>query len=470
MGLSNFSFVFLGAKNPFQCVLPNGTIIDNKCSTECTEYIPSTRYHSYAFDWGIICDQGKLSGIQVAHMSGLFIGAIFVGHMADRLGRLPILYASTVLICIFNLLTIFVPNATIFMVITCLGGIACQGAGLMSYNIILELVGPSYRAFAGIFEQIIYAIGIAILALMAFLLPIWTQLALAIAFFGPPAVLIMLPFHIESIRWQASQPNSREKVLKGLRYVLKVNGHSYEDHAEMIEQWLATEQGAEIPVEDLETEKVALLRSCPRRPVKRDSVWDLLKEPMTLKWLVFLCVAWFVNAACYYGSTIEAGEAFSNPFLGLALSGLIEIPAHCLSPFLMNRFGRRRFHAFMMIFSGIFFLLVWPLSFLDEVVIYVVFTAAKLCCSMAFASAYVYASELFPTSVNSAAIGFCLTIGRFGAVVSPLVLPLGRAPASLIFGVFITLGGLQALLLRETLNQSVPLTMTDLRESKLQRI
>ncbi|KAM3176158.1 hypothetical protein ACTXT7_007069 [Hymenolepis weldensis] len=44
----------------------------------------------------------------------------------------------------------------------------------------------------------------------------------------------------------------------------------------------------------------------------------------------------FSNATAYYGSTIASGEAFTNRFLSFALSGLIEIPGHCLSPWLMN--------------------------------------------------------------------------------------------------------------------------------------
>ena len=49
-------------------------------------------------------------------------------------------------------------------------------------------------------------------------------------------------------------------------------------------------------------------------------------------------------------------------------------------------------------------------------------TLAKLCIAMSFASAYVYTSEAYPTSIINAAVGFCVAAGRLGGTVAPTLL------------------------------------------------
>ncbi|VDL46077.1 unnamed protein product [Hymenolepis diminuta] len=101
---------------------------------------------------------------------------------------------------------------------------------------------------------------------------------------------------------------------------------------------------------------------------------------------------------------------------------MIEIPGHCLSPWLMNIYGRRKFHSYLQILGGVFFLFVLPMGNWDEGVVLTVVTFAKMCIAMSFASAYVFASEVYPTSIINAAVGFCVTCGRLGGTVAPVFL------------------------------------------------
>ncbi len=59
-----------------------------------------------------------------------------------------------------------------------------------------------------------------------------------------------------------------------------------------------------------------------------------------------------------------------------------------------------------------------------EAAVMTVATIAKLCIAMSFASAYVYSSEVYPTSIINAAVGFCVTAGRLGGTVAPAFLAL----------------------------------------------
>ncbi|KAM3176159.1 hypothetical protein ACTXT7_007070 [Hymenolepis weldensis] len=57
----------------------------------------------------------------------------------------------------------------------------------------------------------------------------------------------------------------------------------------------------------------------------------------------------------------------------------------------------------------------------DEAAVLTVVTFAKMCIAMSFASAYVFASEVYPTSIINVAVGFCVTCGRLGGTVAPVV-------------------------------------------------
>ena len=87
-------------------------------------------------------------------MGGLFVGAIVCGALADKYGRLRILYINLFVMCLLSFITIWLGDIYSFCFVTFLLGICCQGCGLTSYTLILETVGANYRALCGILEQV----------------------------------------------------------------------------------------------------------------------------------------------------------------------------------------------------------------------------------------------------------------------------------------------------------------------------
>ena len=87
-------------------------------------------------------------------MAGLLIGAFCCGPLADRFGRLRVLYISLLVMCVLSFATIWLTDIYSFCVTTFVVGICCQGCGLTSYTLILETVSGKHRALCGILEQV----------------------------------------------------------------------------------------------------------------------------------------------------------------------------------------------------------------------------------------------------------------------------------------------------------------------------
>lgn len=77
---------------------------------------------------------------------------------------------------------------------------------------------------------------------------------------------------------------------------------------------------------------------------------------------------------------------------------------------------------------------------------------------------YVYAAELFPTSIRNQAVGTCSLVARIGGIICLLLDLLKKywLPAPVfIMGVVATIAGLLAVFFPETLGRKLPETMED---------
>lgn len=83
---------------------------------------------------------------------------------------------------------------------------------------------------------------------------------------------------------------------------------------------------------------------------------------------------------------------------------------------------------------------------------------------MLFVVCYLYCSELFPTVIRNAAIGFSSMVARVGSMAAPFVVESGTTAnwlPSVLFGVFPLMGGFLTLLLPETKNCALMTTVEE---------
>lgn len=189
---------------------------------------------------------------------------------------------------------------------------------------------------------------------------------------------------------------------------------------------------------------------------------SLVKSTLLL-WTVL-----FSNAFAYYGIVLLSSELSggsgnctsktthlmasndSSLYRDVFISSLAEIPGYALSAGLMDRFGRKLSMA-ATLFSCCIFLL--PLMFPQhEVVTTILLFGARLCILGAFTIAYIYAPEVYPTSIRSTGFGAASSFARIGGVLCPviavaLIKSCHRALGIFLFGVVILSSGISVLFL-----------------------
>ena len=74
----------------------------------------------------------------------------------------------------------------------------------------------------------------------------------------------------------------------------------------------------------------------------------------------------------------------------------------------------------------------------------------KLTAAGVFNGVYVYAAEVFPTTVRSTGLGCCNIFARVGGILAPQALQLGPDTMSGLFGGLAVASGIATLLLPET--------------------
>uniref|UniRef100_S4RBM4 Major facilitator superfamily (MFS) profile domain-containing protein n=1 Tax=Petromyzon marinus TaxID=7757 RepID=S4RBM4_PETMA len=184
----------------------------------------------------------------------------------------------------------------------------------------------------------------------------------------------------------------------------------------------------------------------------------------------------FVCSLVYYGLTLGVGDLSRDVHMGLALSGLAELPSYPLSLFLINASwcGRRRGLSGFLSCGGIACIAVAALVTLSgehegcAVARQYLALAGKLCISAAFSIVYIYTSELYPTSIRNVALGLSSTSSRLGGILAPFIPSLREQSWVMPSLPFMVLGlagvsaGCLCLLLPETLRQPLMETLHDL--------
>jgi len=124
-----------------------------------------------------------------------------------------------------------------------------------------------------------------------------------------------------------------------------------------VQAWLdkATQVGKVQPGVDAEQ----LIRAVQRDRQGDESIFDGLKKMLTSRYRIILLMVliylWTCDVFVYYGLSLNSTAMQGNKYTVYFLSGFVELPAYILSPFMLNRVGRKLTVSGGHLFSGIFF-------------------------------------------------------------------------------------------------------------------
>ncbi|NWS70463.1 S22A3 protein, partial [Crotophaga sulcirostris] len=397
-------------------------------------------HSSIVSEYNLVCGNSWMLDLSQAILNlGFLAGAFTLGYAADRYGRILIYLLSCLGVGICGIIVAFAPNFTVFLIFRFLQGVFSKGTWMTCYVIVTEIVGSDQR-IVGIVIQMFFTLGIMILPGIAYLIPTWQGIQLAISL---PNFLFLLYYWMvpESPRWLLTRKKG-EKALKIMHNIAKHNGKYLSPHY------------AEITISNEE--------------VSNPSFLDLVRTPRMRRYTLILMYAWFTSALIYQGLVMRLGIVGGNLYLDFFISGAVELPAAILILVTIDRIGRRLPFGISNIVAGIACLVT---AFLPEDIPWLkttVATLGRLGITMAFEIVYLVNTELYPTTLRNFGVSLCSSLCDLGGIIAPFLLfrlaAIWLELPLIIFSILAVVCGLLVLLLPETKGISLPETVEDVEQ------
>eukprot|EP00071_Canis_lupus_P047275 XP_022280832.1 solute carrier family 22 member 1 [Canis lupus familiaris] len=376
--------------------------------------------HGWAYDtpgssivteFNLVCDNSwKVDLFQSCVNLGFFLGSLGVGYIADRYVKSNSTRHSS--------------DAMRRMDLSCS---------------VTEFVGMGYRRMVAILYQMAFTVGLVVLSGVAYAIPHWRWLQLAISL---PTFLFLLYYWCvpESPRWLLSQKRNAQ-VMKIMGHIAQKNGKSPLADLKMLS------------LEEDVTEKLS------------PSFVDLFRTPQLRKHTFILMYLWFTSSVLYQGLIMHVGATGGNLYLDFLYSALVEFPAAFIILATIDRFGLIRPLATSNLVAGtacfIMIFISHDLHWLNITVACV----GRMGITIVFQMVCLVNAELYPTFVRNLGVMVCSSLCDLGGIITPfLVFRLMEIwhglPLTLFAGLGLVAGGM-TLLLPETKGITLPETIED---------
>ncbi|KAM7361199.1 organic cation transporter protein-like [Cochliomyia hominivorax] len=432
----------------------NGSIVEIRNGTKHCEhfaYDQTIYVNSAVTDWNLVCGRSLLSATSDSiFMFGVLLGSIIFGQLSDKYGRKPTFFATLVIQVLFGVMVAISPEYFTYTISRMIVGSTTSGAFLVAYVLAMEMVGPSYRLFAGVACQFFFSIGFMLTAAFAHFIREWRWLQIALTLPG----LLFLCYHWiipESARWLLSK-GRKDEAISVIEKAAKVNNVNIPPNVyESLIEEAATKE---------KEEENVIKKANNRQP----SVFDLMRYPNLRRKSLIVFFDWFVTSGVYYGLSWNTNNLGGNVYLNFLISGAVEVPAYTLLILTLNRWGRRSILCGSLIAAGVALLLIVIVSEDMNWLIVTFAMIGKFAITSSFGTIYIFSAEQFPTVVRNVGIGASSMVARIGGILAPYLNLLGQIWKPLPFivcGTFAFIGGLISLLLPETSNSPMLETIED---------
>ncbi|XP_072833151.2 solute carrier family 22 member 17 [Pogona vitticeps] len=356
-------------------------------------------------EWFLDCSRGWVVPLeQLCFLLGFAAGALFLGHLADSVGRRSTLLLALALGCPAGILAAFAASPSVFMLGRCLWGVMLGGMELALYLSRLELCCPSQRLPVAMAGDLLMVGGHFLLLGLALACGSWRILQSVISAGLGLCLLYGCPgFYPESPRWLLATRRTAQakEILMGLTQ----GGAAQESEAQ--EALAELDNACHLPA--AAQISLRLLLSCR-------NIW---KNILILGFTTFIA-----HAICHcYRLAWESPE---DPHATFYLSYLLSTGSAglaclflCLS---VDRYGRRGILLLTTTLTGIASLILLGLGEYLNSAAQRTFSILGLFASHAAGSLSVFfASEVIPTVIRGKGLGIILALASLGGLSAPVL-------------------------------------------------
>uniref|UniRef100_A0A5S6QTM2 MFS domain-containing protein n=1 Tax=Trichuris muris TaxID=70415 RepID=A0A5S6QTM2_TRIMR len=390
--------------------------------------------------YNLVCDRTWMRDlVKSLWMFGVLVGCLTLGALSDRYGRKTIFVVSSLLeVTLASTLPFWNSYYAVAFVIFATGMFGC-GVFMTAFIIVMELCDGPARTIAGIGLQLACTVGYFLDGLIGSHARDWKQVQFTSSLIGLAFIpyIWILP---ESLKWLV-QRGKTAQVVELQEKIARINGE--QTPAELLDAGMARE--AKTP--------------------GRTSLIDLLRHKRLALTVILTAYNWLTGAMAYYGLSWYTSDLPGNKYTNYFISAAVEVPAYVLSAVMFEYFGRRTSLSSMYLLAGLCFLVAGLLKTDQKEIIVIVAITGKSCVAAAYAMAYNYAAEIFPTDCRNAGTGMCSVCSRIGAIAAPQIHLLGYYVAHwlpiMVFGCFALICGALDVFLPETKGQQLPDSLED---------
>ncbi|KAG6766622.1 hypothetical protein POTOM_027790 [Populus tomentosa] len=393
-------------------------------------------------DWNLTSQQESL--ITSVVFAGMLVGAYSWGVVSDRYGRRKGFLVTAIITSGAGFLSAFAPNYIALLVFRCLVGLGL-GGGPVLFAWFLEFVPAPNRGVWMVIISAFWTFGAIFEASLAWIIMPRLNWRWLLAVSALPSFLLLVFYCTtpESPRYfclkgrKGDALRVLEKIAKQNRKELPLGALATDNEIEL--------QGKNIPIEGMVS--LPASRDGDAAPLHPPPKWKdsdmgvlksllLLISPKLARSTVLLWVVFFGNAFSYYGlvllttelnnrnntcnhTKVQSNKSSDVDYKAVFITSFAEFPGLIVSALIVDRIGRKLSMA-ALFFVACIFLLPLVVHQSPRITTILLF-GARICITGTFTIVFIYAPEIYPTSVRSTGMGVASAMGRVGGMICPLV-------------------------------------------------
>lgn len=354
-------------------------------------------------EWGLTPQQVGM--ILSAGYVGQLIGAVFFGALAERVGRLRVLFFTILLFVAMDLACLFAWGAWSMILFRFIQGIGTGGEVPVASAYINEYIGSKGRGRFFLLYEVMFLFGLLGAGLIGyFLVPAYGWRTMFVVGLVPS--LLMLPLRLfmsESPRWLASKGRYEEadRIVSDL-------------------ERSALAGGQELPPP---SPVVKAIRTDVRSGWRELFQGIYLKRTLTI-WALWFCAYVVANGMITWLPTLyrETFKLTLQTSLGYGfLTSLAGVVASVICALLIDKVGRKRWYALAFLAGALPLVVLSAVGATSALEVLVLAGLAYAMVQTITFSLYLYSSELYPTRLRAIGTGIGSAWLRLGSAAGPLL-------------------------------------------------
>lgn len=155
---------------------------------------------------------------------------------------------------------------------------------------------------------------------------------------------------------------------------------------------------------------------------KTESMFDIFKYEKFMKIFVLTNILWFCQNIANTGAKAFAAMSTDNPYMMMTIHSVIDMIASISANYVVKYFGCKKGTVISYFSSGALYILAAIADQDNQIISFMIaMITARYMLTIGYNVQYLYAAEIYPTSIRSSAYAVRVAVGSLGNLIAPQV-------------------------------------------------